>query len=444
MKTKLVLWGANAQSERVLIAMQLRSADNKVDIWTFPEAITTPDFAQQMLNDWRNDAPEIAFPEGFTKIERELTVAESILPDDLKAERPDIIQRAQTEWHFIVLSTKLHESYKSELAEINDKVTQLTEYSGEVWNSLKGFWTKVQEQVRERNLFREHADVLRDTTNVLFEEMKQKRTTLSNEFEGNSSAVYAKFNEVLDEIEKKVEQGINRFPSVFEDLKKTQSQFRDQKLTKDHSNEIWTRIDTLFKTVKEKKFGSSAINDSTAGDRHLRRLEGLIGAIDKMQYSIDRDQEDLDFQAKRVSNSQGQLEAQIRQAKINMVSERIKSKVEKLNEMLVTKAEVESKMNSFKEKEARNATPTPVSVVEKVAPVAPVVAAVAVPIVAQVAAFVAPKVERVAPVVEPIVAALTPSTPSVLAAAKAENVDSEIPNIVADAYAASVAVEKLG
>ena len=151
MKTKLVLWGANAQSERVLIAMQLRSADNKVDIWTFPEAITTPDFAQQMLNDWRNDAPEIAFPEGFTKIERELTVAESILPDDLKAERPDIIQRAQTEWHFIVLSTKLHESYKSELAEINDKVTQLTEYSGEVWNSLKGFWTKVQEQVRERN-----------------------------------------------------------------------------------------------------------------------------------------------------------------------------------------------------------------------------------------------------------------------------------------------------
>ena len=336
MKTKLVLWGANAQSERVLIAMQLRSADNKVDIWTFPEAITTPDFAQQMLNDWRNDAPEIAFPEGFTKIERELTVAESILPDDLKAERPDIIQRAQTEWHFIVLSTKLHESYKSELAEINDKVTQLTEYSGEVWNSLKGFWTKVQEQVRERNLFREHADVLRDTTNVLFEEMKQKRTTLSNEFEGNSSAIYAKFNEVLDEIEKKVEQGINRFPSVFEDLKKTQSQFRDQKLTKDHSNEIWTRIDTLFKTVKEKKFGTNAINDGTAGDRHLRRLEGLIGAIDKMQYSIDRDQEELDFQAKRVSNSQGQLEAQIRQAKINMVSERIKSKVEKLNEMLAT------------------------------------------------------------------------------------------------------------
>ncbi len=359
MKTKLVLWGINAQDERVLIAMQLRAADNKVEIWTFPEAITTPEFAQQMLNEWRNSTAQLEFPEGGTHVVKELTVAESILPEDLKAERADLVQRAQSEWNFIVLSTKLHESYKSELAGIQDKISQLTDYSSEAWDSLKGFWDKVQEQLRDRNLFREHADVLRDGTNDLFDQLKKMRTSMSNEFEENSKSLFSQFNSVLDEIEKKVEQGIQRFPDIFEDLKKTQSQFRDKKLKREHSNDIWNRIDSLFKTVKEKKFGTNAINDGSAGERLARRYEGLIGAMDKMQDSIDRDKDELDFQTKRVNNSTGQLEAQIRQAKIEMIVERIKSKQEKLDEMLATKSEVEFKMNNYKEKEAKKATEVP-------------------------------------------------------------------------------------
>ena len=74
MKSKLVLWGTNAQEERVLIAMQLRAEDNKVDIWMFPEAIASPEFSQQMLTEWRNGV-EVAFPEGGTHLERELSGA---------------------------------------------------------------------------------------------------------------------------------------------------------------------------------------------------------------------------------------------------------------------------------------------------------------------------------------------------------------------------------
>ena len=448
MKTKLVLWGTNVQNDRVLIAMQLRADDNKVNIWTFPEAIASPEFAQAMLNDWRNDANEVTFPDGATLVERELTVAESLLPADLKVERPDIVSRAQSEWHFIVLSTKLHENYKTELADLKDKVGQMTEYSGEVWDSLKGFWNKVQEQVRDRNLFREHADVLRDSTNVLFDDLKNLRSSLTNEFEDNSKTVYARFNTLLDDIEKKVEIGIQRFPDIFDDLKKTQADFRGQKLTRDHSNEIWNRIDSMFKVVKEKKFGNNAINDTSATERLARRYEGLIGAIDKMQDSIYRDQEELDFQTARVNNSVGQLEAQIRQAKINMIVDRVKSKEEKLNEMLATKMDVESKLNNLKEKEAKKADNPRV---ERYAPVEKV-EAVATPVVemptvvAETAVVVEETpmvivetpvvvVEKPADVVETIVV-----TPSVNGANEAAN-DSEMADIAANAHAAVEAVE---
>lgn len=53
MKTKLVLWGTNANDERVLIAMELRPELNQVGIWQFPEQIATDEFAQQLFDEWR-------------------------------------------------------------------------------------------------------------------------------------------------------------------------------------------------------------------------------------------------------------------------------------------------------------------------------------------------------------------------------------------------------
>ena len=151
MKTKLVLWGYNATDEKVLLALQLRPEDNKVDIWTFPETVATDEFARQLMGEWRNDK-EVAFPDDKQHIERELSVSDSLLPADIKVERGDIIQRAQTEWHFVVLSSKLNDVYNTELSELKAKVAGLSAYSAEMWEQLKGFWGKVQGQVRERNL----------------------------------------------------------------------------------------------------------------------------------------------------------------------------------------------------------------------------------------------------------------------------------------------------
>ncbi|MEZ5042068.1 MAG: hypothetical protein R2828_19380 [Saprospiraceae bacterium] len=350
MKTKLVLWGANAQDERVLIALELLAKENKVNIMTFPESVATEEFSQKMMQEWRNGTP-MEIPESHTSELRELTITDSLLPDTLKVERGDLVQRAQTEWHFVVLSSKLNEAYQSELDEIKDKIDQLDNFDNDIWDGLKNFWDKVQSQVRDRNLFREHANTLRDNTNALFGRLKELRVKLDEDFQKKSKANVERFGEMLEGVEKKISEGLSLQP-IFDELKELQRKFREADFTRDHRSKVWQRLDKAFKIVKERRFGATG-DDRSPVERLKRRYEGLLTAIEKMERSIQRDQEDLDFQDKKIASTDGQLEAQIRQAKIKMIEERIRSKDEKLGEMQQTKDELEKRMESQEEKESK-------------------------------------------------------------------------------------------
>ncbi len=338
--------------------MELDPEANKVSYWTFPEAIVTEDFSKQLHNSWRNDAEEVKFPEGFQHFDRELAVSDSILPDDLKVDRGENIQRVQTEWHFVVLSSKLNQAYRAELHELREKVNKLERYDNGLWNQLRTFWDKVQEQVHDRNLFREHADILRENINESFGKLKELRTAIDHEFHKTSNSNLDSFMESLAGVEERISRGL-RLQGVFEELKTLQRKFRDVPFTRDHRVQVWERLDNAFKNIKERRYGPSNEGENGNGvsptERFQRRLNGLAAAVDKMKYSIDRDKEDLQFQERKIATTDGQLEAQIRQAKIVMINERIRSKEVVFSEMLTTKVELEGRIAAQVSKDAKKA-----------------------------------------------------------------------------------------
>lgn len=340
------MWGNDEKDQKVLIAIALRAEDNVVDIFTFPFETTTEEFYNLMLNEWRENH-EVTFPEGFAHITRPLTAADSLLPPELKVDRTDIIQRAQTEWHFVVLSNKLYQTFLGELQEIKEKLKGADQYKNQLWEDMKESWEKIQKNIFDKTLMREHGQQLREMTNEIFTELKSLRKNLDAEADRVSGEFAKKFNTKLDEVEEKIKSGLGLQP-LFNDLKRLQAEFKNADLSKGDRAKIWKRIDVAFKAVKEKKFGDKGTRDTTALDRLNRRYEGLMAAIDKMEKSIRRDDKDKHFQDDRISNAEGQLEAQIRMAKLKMIDERVQSKNEKLQEMLKTKAELEERINREK------------------------------------------------------------------------------------------------
>jgi DNA repair exonuclease SbcCD ATPase subunit len=349
MKKKLVLWGANESDEKVLIAVELLESDDAVKVYSFNQDIATEQFYKDLMDKWRNDE-EMSFPDGAITYNRPLSLTESILPDELKVDRTDLINRAKTEWQFVVLSSKLYSMYKSELEDLSEKVKGLSDFENSVWEELKGFWSKVQTQSRDRNLFREHANQLRDETNKLFESLKEMRKKLDQEFKSKSTESREHFMETLKDIQEKVDKGLGLSP-LFQELKDIQKKFKDAPFTREDRRKVWDKLDNAFKTIKEKRFGSRDGDGSgSALQRVEKRYQGLMSAIKKMENSIKRDKSDIEYQDRIIGQTDGQLEQQIRQAKIKMINERIQSKELKLKDMIETKSKLDAKIESLKKK----------------------------------------------------------------------------------------------
>jgi len=349
MKRRLVLWGENAAEEKHLYALDLQEENSKVDIYAFPLEQVTETFSQEMMSKWRN-GEELTFPEKHETYERPLNLSESLLPEDVKVKRTDLINRAQTEWNFVVMSGKLHEAYSSELEDLKMRIDRLDSYDSGMWEELKTFWNKVQTQIRDKNLFGDQATQLRKGTDDAFDKMKALRKKMNEAFSEESDERKEKFMSKLKDIEQKVEKNLGLKP-LFEELKSIQRDFNNTKFIQRHRQDIWNKLDGLFKVVKEKRFGDKAKDDRSPKGRLERRYNGLQRAIQKMKSSVGRDEGDLRFEKKRIEKTHGQLELQMRQAKLKMIEERLKSKQVKLDDMLKTQKELENKIEREIEKE---------------------------------------------------------------------------------------------
>jgi hypothetical protein len=334
LREKAVLWGYDDMENDIVFAMQLKAQQNKIDFWIYKRKDLNKHELDQLNESWVNNQ-ETELPQGFTYIEHEMS-ASSFLPDNVLAKDMDSVQRLKQEWLIAILSQRLFQMYKIEIDNLNEKVKDAKKYEKSLNDSAKDIWEKIKLHREEQNLTRENVEELKEDCNKLFEKIKILREQSNNEYENESNANIELVESRMKEFDKELNNQFVSFKKVFEELKAFQQLTRDMNFTKQHREEIRLKINQRFDALNVKR---EAYNEQR-GSFVEHRLKGLEEAIQKMQDSINYDKRQREIQEKGMGRADSKLEIQLREMKLKVFDDKIKSKQEKLDDMLKTKAQL--------------------------------------------------------------------------------------------------------
>lgn len=336
MKNNLVFWGSNENNQKILTILRLRAKEGKIDIWTFYKDKLEKEFVEKMFSDWDEIDPK-TFPEPTSYEERNAGETD-LLPESIRADDTQLVIRAEQEWRVKILSIRLYEMMSSEIEALKEQIHGLETYDKTLWDTAKGYNDKVMLHNQERNITRDQFGTLRKMLNEAFERLKSLMETENQKYEQEANANQKEIVSRLESIEQQAKDGKN-LGNLFEDLKKLQEETKEVRLTREGRKELWGKFNVAFNLVKKQR-------SSQAGVRFQKRIQGLKGAIARMEDSIAKDRDSIDFQNRRANHvSAGKLEMQLREAKAKMIKTRIESKEHKLNDMYLTMDKLQKQLD---------------------------------------------------------------------------------------------------
>lgn len=318
-KDKIAFWGANENDAECLVIVRLRLADDIIDVWTLPKETITDEFEKKALeNTDQIDLTQL--PENHTYIERSV-MEENLLPDEVKTRNTDLVKLAETQWRVRVLSNKLSQKLTKEIDGLVEQVKSLTEYDNEMWQLTKAFWDKVNNYFQEKDLTREHTGWLRDKINEAFDILKSLRKEANHEARQAVETIQARIQKIMESVSPN--QNLN---VIFDKLKGLQDESNRLRLAGTLREQLRVLFNDAFTLVKEERQKGNL-------RRIEHRIRGVKDIIARSEKTIRDDRNDLQFQHNRLKTTDGKLEAQLREAKIKMITTQLEANEAKLKEM---------------------------------------------------------------------------------------------------------------
>lgn len=334
MQQHLVLWGFIGADKKVLLAIYLVEEENQVRIHAFPKEIVDKDLQDQLFA-WKNGAP-FNFPENdlIWIID---AYSDSILPRDIRVDKPEFIQRAQLAWGKLLMSSKLFKVCKEEIVFHKTLVSSTLEFKQEQWDKTQELWLKYSEMLKNQDIVWEQAELLKAEVNETFDFLKAHKKKAYDKEKSQVKVISKKFLKEIDDLKTQLIYP-EEWPQIHEKLKALQAELKTSAIRYQEKKPLFEKIDEIYLALKSYK--------KTQNITHTKdRLENLRRILKGLDTSLEKDKESMSSQKEKLAHyTKGKNSGSEWGGLLQIIQNRIDEKEAKVADIKKTIQQLESKI----------------------------------------------------------------------------------------------------
>ncbi len=321
MNTRLVLWGEIGTDRQALITIHLVEETAKIYIHAFPKEEVTKDLQDALFAEWKNGG-DFSFPENAIRWEVDANT-DTILPEEVKVERPEIILQSQHKWSKKLMSARINQLLEDEIKLLDEKADTLAAYDQTLWDKTKAQWEKISLYQKKNEISWEQTTALKDKINRIFDALKAVKR-LHHEQEDQANVVLVKnLHQRVEELRNKLIYP-DQWKYIFDELKKMQGTLKDVSIRWAQKRQLYNEINAIFDDLKKYRM-TETINKTNS---RIAQLTKILGGL---KDSLERDAESYKSQVEKMQHyTRGKLSEEELQTRFSHLHERIKEKEQKI------------------------------------------------------------------------------------------------------------------
>lgn len=317
MNTRLVLWGEIGTDRNALIAIHLNEATSRINIYAFPKDEATKDIQDALFVEWKNGG-EFVFPENAIMWEVDAN-SDSILPENVKVDRPEIVLQSQHKWSKKLMSAKINQLLTDEIKLLHEKASVLAEYDQSLWENAKAQWDKITSYQKKNEITWEQTTVLKDKINTIFDALKAFKRII-NENEDHANHLYVKeLQKRIDDLQNKLIYE-DQWKFIFEELKKIQAELKEAAIRWNQKRNLYDKVNAIFDDLR--KYRATEVVGKM--QNRILQLEKILHGV---RDSIKRDSESYTMQIEKMMHyTRGKLTEEEIKSRFSFILDKTKEK----------------------------------------------------------------------------------------------------------------------
>ena len=327
MNTRLVLNGEIGTDRTALIAINLDEETAKIHIYAFPKEEVTKEIQDKLFVEWKNGG-EYEFP--ATAIHWEMDAnSDTILPENVKVDRPEIVLQSQHKWSKKLMSSKINQLLEDETKLLEEKASSVAEYDQTLWDKTKTQWEKITSYQKKNEITWEQTTALKDKINSVFDALKAvKRINSENDDQANAALV-KNISKRIDDLQTKLIYS-DQWKFIFDELKKIQAELKDAAMKWNHKRSLYNRVNSIYDDLK--KYRATEI--ITKSQTRITQLKQILNGLTD---SIERDDDNFKMQVEKMQHyTRGKIAEDEIKTRFSYILERVNEKKKKAEGIKLT------------------------------------------------------------------------------------------------------------